>query len=32
VIGLFEIVKAEETGQAYIADKRNKERTLKPRF
>jgi uncharacterized protein (TIGR00288 family) len=31
-IGLFEIVKAEETGQSYIADKRNKERTPKPRF
>jgi uncharacterized LabA/DUF88 family protein len=32
VVGLFEIVKAEETGQSYIADKRNKERTPKPRF
>lgn len=30
--GLFDIVKAEETGQSYIADKRNKERTPKPRF
>lgn len=31
-VGLFEIVKAEETGQSYVADKRNKERTPKPRF
>jgi uncharacterized protein (TIGR00288 family) len=31
-VGLFEIVKAEETGQSYIADKRNKERAPKPRF
>ena len=31
-VGLFEIVKAEETGQSYIADKRNKERSPKPRF
>jgi hypothetical protein len=31
-VGLFDIVKAEETGQSYIADKRNKERTPKPRF
>ena len=30
--GLFDIIKAEETGQSYIADKRNKERTPKPRF
>lgn len=31
-VGLFEIVRAEETGQSYVADKRNKERSLKPRF
>lgn len=31
-VGLFDIVKAEETGQSYVADKRNKERTPKPRF
>lgn len=31
-VGLFEIVKAEETGQSYVADKRNKERSPKPRF
>jgi uncharacterized LabA/DUF88 family protein len=31
-VGLFEIVKAEETGQSYVADKRNRERTPKPRF
>ena len=31
-VGLFDIVKAEETGQSYVADKRNKERTAKPRF
>lgn len=31
-VGLFEIVKAEETGQSYVADKRNKERTPKPKF
>jgi hypothetical protein len=31
-VGLFDIVKAEETGQSYIADKRNKDRTSKPRF
>jgi uncharacterized LabA/DUF88 family protein len=31
-VGLFEIVKAEETGQSYVADKRNTERTPKPRF
>ena len=31
-VGLFEIVKAEETGHSYVADKRNKERTPKPRF
>jgi uncharacterized LabA/DUF88 family protein len=31
-VGLFEIVKAEETGQSYVADKRNKDRAPKPRF
>lgn len=31
-VGLFDILKAEETGQSYIADKRNKERSPKPRF
>ena len=31
-VGLFDIVKAEETGQSYVADKRNKERAPKPRF
>jgi uncharacterized LabA/DUF88 family protein len=31
-VGLFDIVKAEETGQSYISDKRNKDRTPKPRF
>jgi uncharacterized LabA/DUF88 family protein len=31
-VGLFDIVKAEETGQSYVADKRNKDRTSKPRF
>lgn len=31
-VGLFEIAKAEETGQSYVADKRNKERAPKPRF
>ncbi len=31
-IGLFDIVKAEETGQSYVADRRNKDRTSKPRF
>ena len=31
-VALFDIVKAEETGQTYIADKRNKERAPKPRF
>ena len=30
--GLFEIVKAEETGHSYVADKRNKDRTPRPRF
>ena len=30
--GLFEIVKADETGLSYVADKRNKDRTPKPRF
>jgi hypothetical protein len=31
-VGLFEIVKAEETGLSYVADKRNRERAAKPRF
>lgn len=31
-VGLFDIMKAEETGQSYVSDKRNKERTPKPRF
>lgn len=31
-IGLFDIVKAEETGLSYIADRRNRERSAKPRF
>lgn len=31
-VGLFEIMKAEETGQSYVADKRNRDRTSKPRF
>lgn len=31
-VGLFDIVKAEETGQSYISDRRNKERTARPRF
>ena len=31
-VGLFEIVKAEETGHSYVADKRNRDRTSKPRF
>ncbi|PXA91473.1 hypothetical protein DMC47_25525 [Nostoc sp. 3335mG] len=31
-VGLFEIVKAEETGQSYIADRRNREKTPKPQF
>jgi hypothetical protein len=31
-VGLFDIVKAEETGQSYVSDKRNKDRTPKPRF
>jgi uncharacterized protein (TIGR00288 family) len=31
-VGLFDIVKAEETGHSYVADKRNKDRTPKPRF
>lgn len=30
--GLFDIVKAEENGHSYVADKRNKDRTPKPRF
>lgn len=32
MVGLFDIVRAEETGHSYVADKRNKERTPKPRF
>jgi uncharacterized LabA/DUF88 family protein len=31
-VGLFDIQRAEETGQSYVADKRNKDRTPKPRF
>lgn len=31
-VGLFDIVKAEETGQSYVSDKRNKDRTPRPRF
>lgn len=31
-VGLFDIVKAEENGQSYLADRRNKERAPKPRF
>jgi uncharacterized protein (TIGR00288 family) len=31
-VGLFDIVKAEETGLSYVADKRNRERTARPRF
>lgn len=31
-IGLFDIVKADENGQSYVADRRNKDRTSKPRF
>lgn len=31
-VGLFEIMKAEETGQSYVSDKRNRDRTPKPRF
>lgn len=31
-IGLFDIVRAEETGLSYIADRRNKDRSPKPRF
>lgn len=31
-VGLFDIVKAEENGQSYLADRRNKDRTPKPRF
>ena len=30
--GLFEIVRAEETGHSYVADKRNRDRTPRPRF
>lgn len=31
-VGLFDIVKADENGQSYVADRRNKDRTPKPRF
>jgi len=31
-VGLFEIVKAEETGLSYVADRRNRDRAAKPRF
>ena len=31
-VGLFDIVKAEETGHSYVSDKRNKDRTPRPRF
>lgn len=31
-VGLFDIVKADENGQSYVADRRNKDRTSKPRF
>lgn len=31
-VGLFDIVKAEETGHSYVADRRNKDRAPKPRF
>ncbi|WP_315760785.1 OST-HTH/LOTUS domain-containing protein [Sphingomonas sp. Y38-1Y] len=31
-VGLFDIVRAEENGQSYVADRRNKERTPLPRF
>ena len=31
-VGLFDIVKAPETGQSYVSDRRNKERAIKPRF
>lgn len=31
-VGLFDIVKAEETGQSYISDRRNRDRTARPRF
>lgn len=31
-VGLFDIVKADENGQSYVADHRNKDRTPKPRF
>jgi uncharacterized protein (TIGR00288 family) len=30
-VGLFDIAKCEEDGHAYVADKRNKERSAKPR-
>ena len=31
-VGLFDIVKAEETGHSYVSDRRNKDRTARPRF
>lgn len=31
-VGLFDIVRAEENGQSYVADRRNKDRTPSPRF
>lgn len=31
-VGLFDIVKAEENGQSYVADRRNKDRAARPRF
>lgn len=31
-IGLFDIVKAEENGQSYVSDRRNKDRAASPRF
>jgi uncharacterized protein (TIGR00288 family) len=30
--GLFDIIRADENGQSYVADKRNKDRTPKPLF
>ncbi len=31
-VGLFDIVRAEENGQSYVADRRNKDRAPSPRF
>jgi hypothetical protein len=31
-VGLFDIVRADENGQNYVADRRNKDRAAKPRF